>query len=211
MPFGGFGSGGNPFGQGNDLNRQKRTNVKTGGAPTGGVGGRNAQGGMSGTGRVTPGANIQSATPAPQQNNIGDFTDDVWGDTKGMIDQQNAGMQRRAMAMQGSMGRSVAGGFAGAMGQAFATGQQNLMGAKAQHDRWAEGARQGRGDRDYSRGQDRKDEMAGAAALLAENAGLEGGWGPKQIENLKQQGFTDEEIDQIYGMYRTSGTTYGAA
>ena len=39
-----------------------------------------------------------------------------WSDTQGLVQAQNAAMQRRAMAMQGAMGTAVAGGFAGAFG-----------------------------------------------------------------------------------------------
>jgi len=57
-----------------------------------------------------------------------------WSDTQGLVQAQNAAMQRRAMAMQGAMGTAVAGGFAGAFGGAFAAGQQNLVQARGQYN-----------------------------------------------------------------------------
>jgi hypothetical protein len=59
---------------------------------------------------------------------------DQWGITQNLNQQNMAMMQRKAAAMQGSMGRSVAGGFAGAMGAAYVGGMQNMNAAAAQHE-----------------------------------------------------------------------------
>ena len=56
-----------------------------------------------------------------------------WADTNALVQAQNAAFSRRAMAMQGAMGTAVAGGFVGAIGGAFAAGQNNLLQAQGQY------------------------------------------------------------------------------
>lgn len=60
--------------------------------------------------------------------------EDSWSNIEQMQQANSAAMQRRAQAMQGAMGRSVAGGFAGAIGQAFLGGQQQMLQARQAHE-----------------------------------------------------------------------------
>ena len=57
-----------------------------------------------------------------------------WKVTEDLNMRNMAFMQRKSAAMQGAMGRSVAGGFAGAMGGAYLGGMAQMDQARAQHE-----------------------------------------------------------------------------
>lgn len=90
--------------------------------------------------QAAPGAQGAAQAASPQ-GELDKFYEDMmkdydksWAGTQEMGQSNLAALQRRAAAMQGSMGRSVAGGFAGAMSGAYLGGMQQLYQARQAHE-----------------------------------------------------------------------------
>jgi hypothetical protein len=85
-----------------------------------------------------PGAEYQEDSQMPEiEKFYGDIMarfDKDWKAQEDTVNRQNAAMQRRVQATMGSMGSAVAGGYAGAMGQAVIDSQAKLQEARGDYD-----------------------------------------------------------------------------
>jgi hypothetical protein len=138
------------------------------------------QAGQAAAGAAAPGADPNQQAMDEINKLYGDLQkrqEAGWADTEAGLDAQNAALGRRAQAISGAMGRSVAGGFAGAMGQAALTGQQNYLAARGQYNAELDKTQKGwldarLGQMDLKSRQDFEREMMGAK-LRAEGGGGE--------------------------------------
>jgi len=108
---------------------------------------------------------------------------DQWKITEDLNLQSMAMMQRKSAAMQGSMGRSVAGGFAGAMGGAYIGGMNQMNQARAQHEQALNALQMGMLKNKQSQ-QYHEDEMAGQMDAMSQVAEIKSGMSAEEWQAL---------------------------
>ena len=148
------------------------------GAPQGAIGQRFNRGPGAGTGAnpngVTDNDNARFQEDALYQDILKSHAN-AWSGIEQGQNANAAQLQRRNAAMNAAMGRSVGGGFASGMQQAFLTGQQQLNAARLQHEQQGRNLQLDWLDRMVRRRQ--RDEDLDERAALAES-GVPGGGVP---------------------------------